>query len=420
MRKVIIPFLSLLFFCLFLPAFEPQFTSDTDGGKILFQVPKEILISSIAGELTRCQTYMDYIATQGLCQSFSTKIGYVTDFSIGYLIFLWPEDYEAGDSFRWNFNGPNHQNITGGYDCVLEGDFYCWVSTTRSETCPSQPGKLAAFMIWSIYPQNFHRPDKIIGKWTVVVTKNGITIGQDSFTILPAEISDRQEALDEIDKRWDLMSANERSSTVSSLTNLNNFLGSIAQLTDRTIAYDIALAKQAYPQYSSFDENLAKAIIKWESDGNYLCIGSENEIGLGQERYFCDINKNKPSIKPYEEFNRLQKSSLSGQDFEDFKILTFSDDRSLVIQSISILFMHVTDELMSKEFIGEDVKKILAGYNWGADNLFKWIKFCAEENIDWYSNLTNRSYPDECYPHLPKLKIREKVYNYINNVLKYY
>jgi hypothetical protein len=152
MEKKILALVLISFFWNYPPALRSQPSSETDGGTIKFPLPGEMSLSAISGYLTRCETYMDYLVIGGLCRSFATKIGTVTDFSIGYLILLMPEDYEAGDSFRWTFKGPKGLSIIGGYDCLLENGFYCWVSTMKSKTCPSQPGKLAVFMSWSIYP----------------------------------------------------------------------------------------------------------------------------------------------------------------------------------------------------------------------------------------------------------------------------
>ncbi|MEA2005290.1 MAG: hypothetical protein U9O50_03400, partial [Acidobacteriota bacterium] len=64
---------------------------DEDGGNIKFIAPDQVTISSIFTEgLKRCRTAMDYIITGGYCYDFLDKIGYVTDFSIGYEIILYP------------------------------------------------------------------------------------------------------------------------------------------------------------------------------------------------------------------------------------------------------------------------------------------------------------------------------------------
>ncbi|HUM34908.1 MAG TPA: hypothetical protein PKX32_06510 [Candidatus Saccharicenans sp.] len=44
---------------------------------------------------------------------------------------------------------------------------------------------------------------------------------------------------------------------------------------------------------------------------------------------------------------------------------------------------------MSESYIGHDIKKIAAAYNWGQANLKKWLDFCTEQGIDWYENLEN-------------------------------
>jgi len=416
-RKILV-LVIISFFWLYPPALKSQSSTETNGGKIKFQRPEEMFLSAISGQLTRCETYMDYLATGGLCRGFATKIGSVTDFSIGYLIRLWPEDYEAGDSFRWNFKGPKGLSIIGGYDSLLENGFYCWVSTMKSKTCPSEPGKPGSFMSWSIYPQNFHRPNTIIGTWTVVVTKNGTTIGQDSFTILPTEISDRHAAMDELDRRWNAMTQSERGEAVGKLRDFNDFLGSIAHVTERYITDAIGLAKQAYPQYGDFDAGLAKAIIQVESGpyGNYFGIGEREELGLGQEIYYCDVNRTSATIHPYQEYLELFQSEKTSQDFETFKEDTFADNRSLVIESIAILFAHVTEDLSKRDYIGNDIKKIAAGYNWGQTNLKKWLDYCAEKGIDWYENLTNKDYE---YPEI-SIKARRRVANYIDDILDNY
>jgi hypothetical protein len=144
MRRKTTLLVTIAFFWLFPAVLKPQVSGDTDGGKVKFQSEKEMVITAISGQLTRCETYMDYLTTGGWCRSFPTRIGYVTDFSIGYMMSLYSGDYEAGDSFRWNFKGPNKQNITGGFDCLVENGFYCWVSTKGSKSCPSSPGKPAA------------------------------------------------------------------------------------------------------------------------------------------------------------------------------------------------------------------------------------------------------------------------------------
>lgn len=63
MRKKTTLLVTIAFFWPFPGVLKPQVSGDTDGGKIKFQSQKEMVVTAISGQLTRCETYNDYLAT---------------------------------------------------------------------------------------------------------------------------------------------------------------------------------------------------------------------------------------------------------------------------------------------------------------------------------------------------------------------
>lgn len=71
-------------------------------------------------------------------------------------------------------------------------------------------------------------------------------------------------------------------------------------------------------------------------------------------------------------------------------------------------------EIMAEDYIGSDIKKILAAYNQGQGILKYWLDFCQENSLDWYENLLSDIDGARFYDERVAIK------KYIDKVLSYY
>ncbi len=191
-------------------------------------------------------------------------------------------------------------------------------------------------------------------------------------------------------------------------------------MSSREIDSAITKAKAQYPIYANFDAKLITSIINCESApiGNFFSISPTGALGLGQEIPYIDVNLAENKDQPYpiyaqKKFETLQKSDNSDQDMHTFKTETFLDNRTLIVESIAIMFAHLA-EIRRSEFVGEDLKKTLAGYKWGQGYLKKWLDYCQNEGKDWYENLGKDVDGLSIDPESKKTK------TYIEKVLSYY
>lgn len=231
------------------------------------------------------------------------------------------------------------------------------------------------------------------GTWRVKIYRNDIEVAQDCFTLVEGGFADRDQAKTDLDERWSALTQAERESIVSDRYTFNEFLNMSSHVSSREINPAIIKAKTQYPKYENIDPKLITSIISYESYpiGNYFSISKTGALGLGQEIFYIDVNKSKnedqtPPIYAHEMYAILKNSDKSDADMHTFKTETFRDNRTLVVESIAIMFAHLT-ELMNIDYIGKDTKKILAGYKWGQGFLKDWLDICQAKNVDWYENL---------------------------------
>lgn len=258
------------------------------------------------------------------------------------------------------------------------------------------------------------------GTWRVKIYRNDNEVAQDCFTLVEGGFADRDQAKTDLDERWNNLTLAGKESAVSNLFKFNDFLNGSSHVSSREIDSAITKAKAQYSDYATIDTKLIKSIITYESypTGNYFSISPTGGLGLGQEIVYIDVNKsvNRQQSNPifaHELYKTLKDSQKADADMHTFKTNAFRDNRTLAVESIAIMFAHIT-EIESENYIGTDIKKILGAYNQGQGFLKNWLDFCQANNIDWYENL-NQHIEGVGY-----LKRRKDMKEYIDRVLSYY
>jgi len=150
-------------------------------------------------------------------------------------------------------------------------------------------------------------------------------------------------------------------------------------------------------------------MITHESRNNPYSLneGEDGGLGLGQfgigtaKDRMPNININ-PNIMA--DFKKLQKSNLSNETFSDFKYNKLADDERTNAELAVKMTIKQIDWLMKRPYIGNDVARIVAGYNSGVGRVKKAIELWEEEGkINPWTDYLPKKHKDAIKKYIDKM-----------------
>ncbi len=242
----------------------------------------------------------------------------------------------------------------------------------------------------------------------------------------------KDDPLAKMDAKWNGLDGKQRGKIVKNVNSFNNFTKSFAQVSDFKLRKIIAEQGVNYPDV---DQDLMNFMVTLESAGNNPYAmnvnedgGSDGGLGLGQ--FMPDTATwRMPGIKVNDElpqdFMVLQlsplDSMLSPRYFADFKYNKLAaDERTNTETGVKLMFNYIK-WLMKRPWIGNDVAKIVAGYNAGAggpkerNGVWGAIEKAKEDPGEYRKNkqISNDTPLWPYYLPLPKVTVK-----YINEMLR--
>jgi hypothetical protein len=274
-------------------------------------------------------------------------------------------DYDQGERDIVSADGQTLGPLTGG-------DAGRWPTTFTVPITLLADGKVK---VW-VDIDSTHNMDV----WQAIIESSTLRV---AYVLRP----DRDEAFRKMDEAWSAMSYEGRAATVKNESAFNRFAARYATLTGKQVANAIEEVKMGNPAYADIDSRLVKALISTESSNNFLALSSKGALGLGQ--------KLTGAINAGLAFVDLQKDL----DLSNFKYRNLAlDYRTVPERSIGMALSYL-DWLSSLPYVGNDVNRILAGYNCGPGCLrgllkthgSEWSKWLCKETRDYIIGIKKRA-----------------------------
>jgi len=193
----------------------------------------------------------------------------------------------------------------------------------------------------------------------------------------------RAEAFRKMDERWNTLRYEDRVKIVKNTDTLSRFTGRYATLRGDRVKSMIDRIKATNPNYANINTRLVEALIFVESSNNFLALSPKGALGLGQIMRGTAVGT---TVDATTAFTNLQSNlDLSSFIYNNLAL----DNRTMPERNVNMTLNYIV-WLSERPYIGSDIDKMLAAYNWGPGRLAEFLRELRKhgKEDEWFKELS--------------------------------